>query len=392
MSDKSAALSGGHVVNDFFNEVLEQSQVKAAIVQKYFKAWAKVMVGVAKRNPRVKRIAYFDLFAGPGRYKDGATSTPLAVLEHAISDPELRKLLVTVFNDRDADNSRTLREEIARLPGIETLKFQPTVFNEEIDEGTARRFEEMRLVPSLFFLDPWGYKGLSLKLFDSVLKDWGCDCIFFFNYNRINMGVPNPKFGDHIEDLFGEERAARLRPKLASKPPEARELIIVEELCAALQERQGTLFTLPFRFRHPELGRTSHHLIFASKNILGYTIMKDIMAKESSAEEQGVPTLEYNPQHPALQPQGLLFELSRPLDQLGALLLEEFAGKTLTARQVFERHHVGRRYVSKNYRDILKQLEQKGKITAKPPAPKRRKNTFPDDVQVTFPSRGARNG
>jgi hypothetical protein len=22
-----------------------------------------------------------------------------------------------------------------------------------------------------------------------VLKDWACECIFFFNYNRINAGV-----------------------------------------------------------------------------------------------------------------------------------------------------------------------------------------------------------
>ncbi len=52
-------------------------------------------------------------------------------------------------------------------------------------------FEQMNLVPTFFFVDPWGYKGLSLRLINSVLKNWGCDCIFFFNYTRINMGLEN---------------------------------------------------------------------------------------------------------------------------------------------------------------------------------------------------------
>jgi len=63
----------------FFEESREQSQVKATIVAKYFWAWAKVILPTAKKQGG--RIAYIDLFAGPGRYKDGTSSTPLKVLE-----------------------------------------------------------------------------------------------------------------------------------------------------------------------------------------------------------------------------------------------------------------------------------------------------------------------
>lgn len=35
---------------DFFSEALEQSQVKTAIVSKYFWAWAKVIIPWAKMN------------------------------------------------------------------------------------------------------------------------------------------------------------------------------------------------------------------------------------------------------------------------------------------------------------------------------------------------------
>src|SRR5215831_7535107 len=104
------------MANGFFEETKEQSIVKATIVSKYFWAWAKVIMSQVKST--VRKIAYIDLFAGPGRYKDGTQSTPLLVLKQAIDDPEMRKMLVTVFNDKDEDNSRSLEQAINRLPGI----------------------------------------------------------------------------------------------------------------------------------------------------------------------------------------------------------------------------------------------------------------------------------
>lgn len=70
--------------NSFFDEPKEQSLIKARIVEKYFWAWAKVITPTAKKA--ANKIAYIDLFAGPGRYKDGSKSTPIKVLETAISE------------------------------------------------------------------------------------------------------------------------------------------------------------------------------------------------------------------------------------------------------------------------------------------------------------------
>jgi three-Cys-motif partner protein len=368
----------------FFDESKEQSEVKAAIVTKYFWAWARVMVPQAKK--RTNRIAYIDLFAGPGRYKDGTRSTPILLLEQAIQDPDMRQMLVTMFNDANEDFSRSLEKAIYSLPGVERLKYPPKVSHFEVGEEIARMFEEMRFVPTLFFVDPWGYKGLSMNLIGSVLKDWGCDCIFFFNYNRINMGLGNDLVRDHMNALFGKVRADSLRMKLEAMDAYERELTIVEELVEALQ-CMGGKYVLPFRFVNDCGSRTSHHLIFVSKNVLGYKIMKDIMAKESSRTEQGVPTLEYNPADARFP---LLFELSRPLDDLAEMLLSEFAGQTLTMQEVHRKHHVGRRFIERNYKDALRILEAQGQIITDPPAKDRIKRkgqvTFADHVRVTFPS------
>lgn len=245
----------------FFDERTDQSEVKARIVQKYFFAWARVIIPTAKSIDN--RIAYIDLYAGPGRYKDGSASTPLLVLEGAIQDPDLSKMLVALLNDQDTNHTRTLQQEISGLPGIETLAYKPVVMCGPIDQDAETYFQQTRLIPSFTFVDPFGYKGLSLGIINGVIKNWGCDCVFFFNYNRINAGISNPKVEDHMDALFTADRAATLRTDLQSKTPARREALILENLAQAIKGMGGK-FVLPFRFKNSNGARTSHSLVFVS--------------------------------------------------------------------------------------------------------------------------------
>ena len=174
--------------------------------------------------------------------------------------------------------------------------------------------------------------------------------------------------------------------QLDDTPSPDKELVIVEALAQALKAMGGE-YVLPFRFKNDRGKRTSHHLVFVSKGFRGYEVMKEVMAEESSTTEQGVPTFEYNP---ATQRQPLLFELSRPLDDLGSMLLDEFAGQTLTRREIYEKHSVGKRYIAENYRQVLLDLEAAGMIEAFPPANERPKyrgkpSLHETKVKISFP-------
>jgi three-Cys-motif partner protein len=366
----------------FFEISKEQSRVKSLIVSKYFEAWATLMMSVqdSQKGRDGYQIQYLDLFAGPGRYEDGTKSTPLLILEKAIAHDKLRDRLITIFNDKDENNSKSLEAAINEIPGIETLRHKPKIQNQEIGTGIVRMFEKVRWIPTFFFVDPWGYKGLSLQLVNSVLKDWGCDCIFFFNYNRISMGISNDLVEEHMVALFGQQRANVLRENLDGLSPYERELMIAEELCQAIKET-GQRFVLPFRFKNDAGSRTSHHLIFVSKNFKGYKIMKDIMAGESSSDNQGIASFEYNPADKRYR---FLSLFDRPLDELEEDLLKRFAGRTTMVDEIYEEHSVDTPYVLKNYKDALLSLEAKGKISTESP-PQRRKGTFSNKVKAIFP-------
>lgn len=366
------------VDNSFFAEQTEQSEVKARIVQKYFWAWANVMVA---QKPK---IAYIDLFAGPGRYESGKLSTPILILQQAIADEKIAAKLVTFFNDQDEKSAGALRRAIDSLEGLDKLQFKPTVQNAVVNENAVRFFEKTRLVPTFFFVDPWGYKGLSLGLINSVIKDWGCDCVFFFNYNRVNMGLSNAAVKSHMEGLFGESLTAELGKRLEVSSPAEREQLVVEGIGQAIR-RYGARFVLPFCFKDAKGVRTSHHLFFITKHFKGYEIMKDIMAKESSNEEQGVPSFAYNPAD-KLPRQTLLFRLAAPLDDLEDMLLEAYAGKTKAMRAIYEEHSIDRPYIKPNYKEVLKSMESKGMVTVSDPLRKtRKKGTLADRLLIKFP-------
>jgi three-Cys-motif partner protein len=273
-----------------------------------------------------------------------------------------------MFADANPHNTKSLQMAIDSLPNISTLKYKPQIHNETVDDHVADIFEITNIVPSLIFLDPWGYKGLSNRLFGSMIKDWGCDCIIFFNYARINAGLNNKKVESRMNAIFGTERAQTLRKEIKDLSPEKREQKIISGLTETLEELGGE-FVLPFRFRRED-NRISHHIVFVSKHRRGYDIMKnDVMANASSSRPQGVPSFEYSPND--------RFQLSMlpltPLDQLKTNLLVKYAGKELPFLELYNQDNVGTCFIKLNYQDAILDLEEQGKVICNPPVNKRRK-------------------
>jgi len=204
--------------------------------------------------------------------------------------------------------------------------------------------------------------------------------VVIFNYSRINAGLNNDAVRPHMDALFGHERVEKMRTEMASMNPNAREAYVLENLAQALKDL-GAQFVLPFRFRRANGSRTSHFLVFVTKGEKGYEIMKDIMARESSTEDQGVPSFTYSPAD-ARTP--LLFSLARPLESLAEDLMKVFVGRTMAMEGVYKAHHVDTPFIRRNYKQALAELEDVGRIACVPSAEKRRKGTFGNDVRVTF--------
>lgn len=362
---------------DFFAEPLDQSKVKGQIVAKYFYAWAKIVA------PQTNSIAYIDLFAGQGYYKDGTESTPLLVLKKAIDDFKIGQKLRSEFNDKNSKFIKDLQKAIEQLRGIESLPRTPQFSNMTVSKEIVNRYAHERLPPTLFFLDPWGYKGLSLDLIRAAIKDWASECLLFFNYNRINMDLHKPLVDKNINELFGKVRADNLRAKTIRMLPYKREEAIIQEFCEALRE-MGGMYSLPFCFQDRKKERTSHYLIHVAKHKRGYALMKEIMAGYSRKDEDGVPTYTFDPK-PTTQ---LMLNFNRPLRELKEKLVSEFRGQTLKVKAIYDAHQGKTRFLRENYKDALAMLEKENRTQVDIPWKKRPirngKRTLGPERFVTF--------
>ena len=368
---------------EFFEGQKAQSRVKSTIVLKYFKAWAKIMAGQVEgaKNPR---LVYIDLFCGPGKYEDGAISTPLLMLEHVIATAELRHKVIAVFNDADAERTADLKKNIRALPGIDTLQHDVQIRTGDVDDELVAHFASINMVPAFSFIDPFGYKGVTLELLEALMKGWGSDMVLFFPFDRINAALKNPKVAKHVDSLFGKDRADRLRELTSGMHPENREALIIEEFAEALRER-GYTYIIPYVFEYEQKDRTSHYLIFVSKHLLGYGIMKNIMYKASEDKNQGIARFGYvRSQSKKRTP--LLSLLNTPLNDLSEELLNTFSGRKLTMKEIYREHQktLGiNPFIEKNYKNALNLLDAAKKITTS--KPDRRKGTLADDIVVMFP-------
>jgi three-Cys-motif partner protein len=369
----------------FYQRPSNASRAKQAIVATYFGAWKNV-IKTWRNQPN---LTYVDLYSGPGVYADGSYSTPLLILQQAVADDYLSRKLTTVFNDGDPMLAAELRANIAKLEGIIRLRKAPIVYEHSVSETVINLAPN---TPTLLFADPWGYKGLSIDLIKAFLSVAGSDCIFFFNYRRINAGLSCSAFDEPLDAVFGRTRAEALRSKIQGLPPSQRERVIVNEMKEALKEI-GAHCALPFRFNSAEADRTSHHLLFASKNQRGCQIMKDVMRNHSSNLVQGIGSFEFTGASQVSEQMpipGL-----GPLDELGHELARKFSGRRIRVAELLlqDDHPTA---TTGNYKSAILQLECEGMVMIEVPGRPRRTSkgvlTLPDDAIISFRNQGEHNG
>jgi three-Cys-motif partner protein len=354
----------------FFEKPTEHSLVKAEIVAAYFERWANIMA------LKQSRISYLDLYAGPGQYEDGHDSTPMLVLKAAIRSPRLRNSLEARFNDANANHAAQLEANIAALDGVDLLRYRPVVSAEEIGERVATLLRDTRMPPTLTFLDPWGYAGLSRDLIRGALKDFGCEVIFFFNYSGFVRAIGNPGVQSHMRSFFSDARLATIQSASIGMTPDERESYLMREVGETVSELGGR-HLIPFRFLRSG-GRNLHYIVFATKHPKGYEKMKEVMWIKGIRDEDGVPRFEYLPTAAGRQ---LPFGSQRPLGRLAADLLSRFRGRELTFQALFDEHQVDTPFVVQNYKVVLEQMESAGRVGIED----RRKGTLAPSKRIRFP-------
>lgn len=110
------------VEESFFDEPTDASRLKHRVVTEYFVSFTNVLA-------RNRDVGYADLFAGPGKYKNGEKSIPILITELVVAEERLRRHVRLWFNEGDFAQSQQLQKNVFSVPGVDLLHHRPAVTN-----------------------------------------------------------------------------------------------------------------------------------------------------------------------------------------------------------------------------------------------------------------------
>jgi len=358
-------------------EYKEHTKVKHILLKKYLTAWISIL---GKNNPR---ICYFDGFAGRGEYIDGTLGSPLIALEVADSLSGYFGKLICYFIEKDVDNFKNLEEVLRReAPSIKNWqKVEVTKKNDEFANVIEEIFENMGkrhiLVPSFFFVDPFGFSGIPFHIINKILSLPKTEVFFTFMVRDIARFIQLPELEETSNSLFGTEKWKNIFSSL-QKPEVALINLYREQLHEVAQVR----YSWPFRVCTSEKVQTLYYLLHVTNNYKGHSIMKGIMFNQSV-----LGTFDYlGPKDITARFQMRLFDI-HSIEELKGYLLNRFRGRKIEYDKIQEEvcmpWYSEPPYIDKQYRQALRELEKEGKINIKRTTSKTSKGLSRND-EITF--------
>lgn len=272
----------------FYESPSDKSKVKTLIVTEFLKAYFQIINrSVAKGK---KEIIYIDLFCGPGKFEDGQPSTPLALLDTVNSfEDELRRKIRIVFNDENRNYINKLKKIVDNHEVVQKLNYDIEVTNHCAGDVNIKAYTSKKC-PIFSFIDPWGYKGVSVTQTWELVRNIGSDCVLFFNSNRFIMDINKESQLCHLESIFGNQLSeVKKLVNNNSVDQKNKAQRVVEFFSKNLLNKVANLgypgyqlYVLPFGFEADDKDKISHHILFITKNHKAIVEMKKVMVKHSN--------------------------------------------------------------------------------------------------------------
>ena len=393
---------------DFFKTLKPHSEAKLKIFETYVIPWMrKIVLGSSKK------CLLIDGFAGSGIYNDGNLGSPIRLIDQsfdftnqAASNGWTLPEILLIFIEKNDNIFKKLCLNISQRyehlgsllkdsEGWFYFESYPKVRIMLIEGEFKNVFKSLldkvnTLVPTLAFVDPFGFKDTPMDLFHQYSRHNGCEMVINFIYEETNRFLSHSSnvIRNYIHELFGIKDSTSYDKwvhSLKDLSPREREKIVLK----FYSDRLENSFEYVRQFRLiSESNRLKTVLFHATNNINGLITMKEAMWK---IDNTGSYT--YNPAT-------RLFELDIfnslktkvGISALSELIYEEFKGKKNIIKR--DKHYnseidffvaVSTIYCSSHVKSALKLLEEKGRIAniRKINGGKRYRKTY-KDVLIDF--------
>jgi len=344
----------------------EHTRIKHELLRKYLYAW------IIKLGKFHRKVIFFDGFAGRGEYTDEKTGKVLTLGSPIIALRLANELLqfceqkgrrpyfdkfICIAVEKDEENFRNLQAVVDREK--ENIGFKDKIDillkNDEFANVVTDLVEQVgvKIAPSFFFIDPFGFSGVPFEAVKNILSLPKTEIFFTFMTRDINRFLELPQVERHLDALYP---TSEWRQIYKMEDWQKRDKALLDLYLKSLHEVAGVKYAWAFRVCMDEKYQTLYYLIHATNHFHGLKIMKDIMHKQGASGEFAW----LGPRESLYRHQQKLFDDTIP--SLKKYLLKRFEGKTKTFDEILEETYQDTRFVEKQYRQALKDLEKEEKI------------------------------
>lgn len=309
----------------------------------YFKKYLEVYTKIFNSQPWAKRITYIDLFAGPGichskKNQKPIEGSPVIALN---TNPPFSSY---IFCDIKADNIKNLKDIAKNLGNVHIIKDDANEFVKKLVDNLNKD------IPAFIFLDPQAldlnYHTIELLAKNKKRVDFlinfpvGGPLFRSIGSKKCVECTNNTKCPKCIDLLFGNSDWRQLVTMYHKK-----QIILPQFLKQLLELYMQPLEAIGFRWGVQHIrnskGTLLYDLIFATKNLTGMKIMRDVMFKDKPLQ---------------------LWSDSYGLSQEIFDLYKKYTGR-LTLRIILEKMFTGdNTYRVKDFQESLRTLENGGNI------------------------------
>ena len=257
---------------------------KHELLGMYLDAWFAIF-GQSSQS----RVVYLDGFAGPGSYKGGEDGSPILavrrLLNHSAFDRLRSTQYVFAFNEGDAARHAELCDAVARLkreygPEWPTNLRIPDPTNLEFSQFADNVLTSLQgrpLAPTFFFIDPFGYRDVSMKQIGDLLNYRACDLLIYFDFNSANRFATAGNVDHWFEEYFGSDAYKSAPPAGDPRRPEYLHNCYETGLRTICNMSHIQSFAM-----ETSNGRVGHYLFFCTNDTQAFDRMKAAMWKIDS--------------------------------------------------------------------------------------------------------------
>jgi three-Cys-motif partner protein len=340
----------------------EHTAVKHEILKKYLTPWTQILAS------GFDRIHYFDGFAGRGRYEDGEPGSPVLAMRAADKNAQDLDEFLCTFVELNDENFEDLESVIEDEKQDCTEKISIITENAKFENVVDEIIEELNgneIVPSFFFVDPFGYEGMPFEAVADIinLREEGVEVFLTYMVRDIRRFLTSEDHEDSITRILGTDEWKQY------KNSENKEEEVLKLYERQLRREADVDYVWPFEMKMPKRSETVYYLIHATNHFKGFKIMKDIMYNTGAEDRFAY----LGPDHYAYEDeQTSLFDISDTsdsrVDDLAEFLFEQLEGKEMSFFDVMKQTYEETDLIEKHYREAIYYLEDhhKAKIQNRP--------------------------